>query len=276
MPWAGGVFTRTDGTRVGTSVWQQAKAALIGILATSHDTHDQDIATGINNCLARDGQNAATGDINAGSHKIISVAACTVASDAANKSYVDTANAATLASAQAYAQPLNSELTALAAASGTGLLARTASGTYAERTITGTANQIAVANGGGVSGAPELSLTGAAAASALSRVSQSVTASSSSLTIDCAAGMTVALTLSASVTSVTLSNWPASGIQGVLTLNITSTGAYTLAGWPGTTYWAGGAAPVVTSGNGSKDTLLVTSVDAGTTYRNFVIAQNMS
>lgn len=42
--------------------------------------------------------------------------------------------------------------------SSTGMLARTASGTYAFRTITGTSNQITVSNGDGVSGNPTLSL----------------------------------------------------------------------------------------------------------------------
>ena len=40
----------------------------------------------------------------------------------------------------------------------TGMLARTAAGTYAFRTITGTANEITVTNGDGVSGAPTLSI----------------------------------------------------------------------------------------------------------------------
>lgn len=42
--------------------------------------------------------------------------------------------------------------------SSNGLMARTASGTYASRTITGTANQVSVTNGDGASGNPTLSL----------------------------------------------------------------------------------------------------------------------
>ncbi len=42
--------------------------------------------------------------------------------------------------------------------SSTGLLARTAAGTYAFRTVTGTTNQITLANGNGVSGNPTISL----------------------------------------------------------------------------------------------------------------------
>lgn len=56
------------------------------------------------------------------------------------------------------AQGLDSDLTALAGLSTTGLVARTGSGTAATRTITGTTDQITVTNGDGVSGNPTLSL----------------------------------------------------------------------------------------------------------------------
>lgn len=63
-----------------------------------------------------------------------------------------------LVAALAALQPLDSDVTALAANSTNGLWARTGSGTGAARTITGTANQITVSNGDGVSGNPTLSL----------------------------------------------------------------------------------------------------------------------
>lgn len=53
---------------------------------------------------------------------------------------------------------LANDLAALEALSGTGHVVHTGSETYAERTITGTANQITVTNGSGVSGNPTLSL----------------------------------------------------------------------------------------------------------------------
>ena len=56
------------------------------------------------------------------------------------------------------AQGLDSDLTALAGLSTTGLVARTGSGTAATRTITGTDDQVTVTNGDGVSGNPTLSL----------------------------------------------------------------------------------------------------------------------
>ena len=56
------------------------------------------------------------------------------------------------------AQGLDSDLTALAGLSSNGIVARTGSGTAAARTITGTAGQVIVSNGDGVSGNPTLSL----------------------------------------------------------------------------------------------------------------------
>jgi hypothetical protein len=56
------------------------------------------------------------------------------------------------------AQALDATLTALAAYNTNGLLTQTAADTFAGRTITGTANQITVADGNGVAGNPTLSL----------------------------------------------------------------------------------------------------------------------
>lgn len=55
-------------------------------------------------------------------------------------------------------QPLDADLTAIAALAGTGIAVRTAADTWAQRTITGTANEISVADGDGVAGNPTLSL----------------------------------------------------------------------------------------------------------------------
>lgn len=55
-------------------------------------------------------------------------------------------------------QAYDADLAALAALSSTGMIARTGSGTVSARTITGTANEITVTNGNGVSGNPTISL----------------------------------------------------------------------------------------------------------------------
>ena len=55
-------------------------------------------------------------------------------------------------------QPLDATLTALAAYNTNGVLTQTAADTFTGRTITGTANEVTVTNGNGVSGNPTLSL----------------------------------------------------------------------------------------------------------------------
>lgn len=55
-------------------------------------------------------------------------------------------------------QPLDATLTALAAYNTNGILTQTAADTFTGRTITGTANEVTVTNGNGVSGNPILSL----------------------------------------------------------------------------------------------------------------------
>ena len=83
MPWSGGTYTRTNGTYSGAAVWTSDASASINILANRHDTHDLDLASGINACLHKGGQNAATANINFGGFKPINVGNGTAATDAA-------------------------------------------------------------------------------------------------------------------------------------------------------------------------------------------------
>jgi hypothetical protein len=66
MPWSGGNYTKWNGA----GGWTADAAANIGIEAGRHDTQDTDFQNGINNCLAKDGTNAATGNLNIGGNKI--------------------------------------------------------------------------------------------------------------------------------------------------------------------------------------------------------------
>ena len=69
--WDGaGNFTRGDGTREGATTWSQAKVAGALVDAPDHDTHDEILAVGIEACLAKNGENAMTGDFNMGSQDI--------------------------------------------------------------------------------------------------------------------------------------------------------------------------------------------------------------
>lgn len=82
MAWSGATFTRTNGTYSGESVWASDLSALVKIVASRHDTHDQDLATGINACINKNGANAAAADVSWGGFKIVSLGAATAAGDA--------------------------------------------------------------------------------------------------------------------------------------------------------------------------------------------------
>lgn len=79
MPWAAGSYTKGNN---GTGGWTGDASLGIGIEAGRHDTQDNDFATGINQCLNKDGSNAATGDLNLGGFKPVNVAAGTAAAPA--------------------------------------------------------------------------------------------------------------------------------------------------------------------------------------------------
>ena len=82
MAWDGsGNITRTDGTRTGATVWEQARDASVDVDAAPHDTHDQDLATAIENCLTRDGQTSPSGNLPMNSHKHTGVADAAVATE---------------------------------------------------------------------------------------------------------------------------------------------------------------------------------------------------
>lgn len=85
MGWSGGTFTRSGGA----DKWKDDRDAGVEIEAGIHDTHDNDLASGINACLKKDGGNAATGDLDLGSNKITNLTDPTADQDAATKKYVD-------------------------------------------------------------------------------------------------------------------------------------------------------------------------------------------
>ena len=63
MAWDGsGNFSRTNGTQTGATTWADADAAGSDIVTDEHDTHDQDLATGIAACLTKNGETKPTAD----------------------------------------------------------------------------------------------------------------------------------------------------------------------------------------------------------------------
>ena len=73
MPWSGVTFNRTDGTRVGASVWVDADSAGVNILPSDHDTHDQDIVDGLEETVKHNGDIPMTGDLDMGGNDLDNV-----------------------------------------------------------------------------------------------------------------------------------------------------------------------------------------------------------
>jgi hypothetical protein len=78
MAWSGGTYRKGN---YSTNGWTGDASLGIGIEAGRHDTQDDDFMNGINQCLNKDGSNAATGNLNIGGNKITNVANATVATD---------------------------------------------------------------------------------------------------------------------------------------------------------------------------------------------------
>lgn len=81
MPWSGGQFTRIHD-------WVDDKNAGIPITASRMDADSDDFTSGINNCLAKDGSNTPTANLNIGSFRLTSVGPGTALTDGANVSQV--------------------------------------------------------------------------------------------------------------------------------------------------------------------------------------------
>lgn len=123
MAWSGsGTFTRaiTSLSVSGSGLWAAVKA-LSGhntIRSDDHDLHDQDLATGIDACLAKNGENAMTGNLNMGSNRITAVAAATARTDAPRVAQIQDGGvvyAADGGSANTYTLTLAPAITAYAA-----------------------------------------------------------------------------------------------------------------------------------------------------------------
>lgn len=79
MGWSGGNYTKGNAA---TGGWVGDASLGIGIEAGRHDTQDNDFATGINQCLNKDGSNAATGNLNLGGFLPTNIGAGTAAAPA--------------------------------------------------------------------------------------------------------------------------------------------------------------------------------------------------
>lgn len=109
-------------------------------------------------------------------------------------------------------QPLDATLTSLAAYNTAGLITQTAADTFTGRTLTGTANQITVSNGDGVSGNPTLSLATNAKLAQITMIIgdgvNAISANAVSFPVPCVfAGTITAYSISVDAGTCTIKTW---------------------------------------------------------------------
>lgn len=78
MAWSGGAFTRANGANEWVTDYNNG----VGIEPARHDAQDNDLATGINQCLNKDGSNSMTGNLNLNNNIPTNIGAGTAAAPA--------------------------------------------------------------------------------------------------------------------------------------------------------------------------------------------------
>jgi len=95
------------------------------------------------------------------------------------------------------------------------------------------------------------------------------TISAGAITFDCANGNSFNVSLTANITSITLSNPPATGSYGEIVIEFKqdATGSRTVTGWPASVKWPGGTAPTITTtATTGTDYITLRTHDGGTTW----------
>lgn len=98
--------------------------------------------------------------------------------------------------------------------------------------------------------------------------------SAGTLTLDCSAGNVFAVSLNASITTLSFTNVPTTGNAYALTLSFTADGTARTVTWGSSVKWPSGTAPTLTSTNAKVDTFALTTWDGGTTWYAFTAGQN--
>ena len=104
-------------------------------------------------------------------------------------------------------------------------------------------------------------------------VATSPTISGGTLALNLENGNVFTVSLNAAITTLTISNPPASGRAGSFTLILTADGTARAVTWPAVVKWPGGTAPTLTSTNGKRDVLTFLTTDGGTAWLGSVAGQ---
>jgi uncharacterized protein YjbI with pentapeptide repeats len=102
----------------------------------------------------------------------------------------------------------------------------------------------------------------------------SPTISAGTLTLNLETSNIFTVALNAAITTLTISNPPASGSGGSFTLIFTADGTARAVTWPAAIKWAGGTAPTLTSTSGKADSFAFFTSDGGTNWQGYVGGQN--
>jgi hypothetical protein len=102
----------------------------------------------------------------------------------------------------------------------------------------------------------------------------SPTISSGTLTLNLETSNIFTVSLNAAITTLTISNPPASGSGGSFTLIFTADGTARAVTWPSSIKWANGTAPTITSTSGKVDSFAFFTSDGGTNWQGYVGGQN--
>lgn len=99
--------------------------------------------------------------------------------------------------------------------------------------------------------------------------------SAGTLTLNLANGNVFNVALNAAVTTLTISNPPASNNAGSFVLVFTADGTPRAVTWGASILWPAGTAPTLTSTNGKKDVFGFISLNSGTNWYGFIGGQNI-
>jgi hypothetical protein len=97
---------------------------------------------------------------------------------------------------------------------------------------------------------------------------------SGTLTLNLETSNIFTVSLNAAITTINITNVPASGSGASFTLIFTADGTPRSVTWPAAIKWAGGTAPTLTSTSGKIDTFAFFSSDGGTSWTGYVGGQN--